>query len=199
MTAHLETFISNCEQCATYRQQQRKEPLMVSSLPGRPWMRVAADLFQYQDSHYLLLVDYYSRYPEVYRLSSLQSVKVIEGLKQAFSRYGIPDELISDNGPQFTSTEFHHFMNLYGCNHITSSPRHPQGNGLVERTVQTIKRLLKKSTPNTGNDFYLALLAYRSTPHESTGISPACTVADGPSFAHHITIYVLFFAARSGT
>jgi transposase InsO family protein len=91
---------------------------------------------------------------------------------QAFSRHGIPEELISDNGSQFSNKEFQTFLTGYGCSHVTSSPRHPQGNGLVERTVQTMKNLFKKSSMS-GGDFHLALLSYRSTPHESTGTSPA--------------------------
>ena len=84
-----------------------------------------------------------------------------------FARHSIPEQLISDNGPQFSSTSFSKFAEDYGFTHILTSPQYPQANGEVERVVQTVKNLLKK-TP----DPYKALMAYRATPLES-GLSPA--------------------------
>ena len=84
-----------------------------------------------------------------------------------FARHRIPEQLISDNGPQFSSTSFSKFDEDYGFIHILTSPRYPQANGEVERAVQTVKNLLKK-TP----DPYKALMAYRATPLES-GLSSA--------------------------
>ena len=84
-----------------------------------------------------------------------------------FARHGIPEQLISDKGPQFLSTSFAKFAEDYGFTHILTSPRYPQANGEVERAVQTVKNLLKK-TP----DPYKALMAYRATPLKS-GLSPA--------------------------
>ena len=78
----------------------------------------------------------------------------------------------SDNGPQFVSVEFRNFSRSYGFSHTTSSPHYPRGNGLVERTVQTVKNLPYKSEAS-GEDFHLALLAYRATPHQTTNVSPA--------------------------
>ena len=84
-----------------------------------------------------------------------------------FARHGIPEQLISDNGPQFSSTSFAKFAEDYGFTHILTSPRYPQANGEVERAVQTVKNLLKKTS-----DPYKALMAYRATTLES-GLSPA--------------------------
>ena len=84
-----------------------------------------------------------------------------------FARNGIPDNGISDNGPQFSSTLFAKFAEAYGFTHILTSPRYPQANGEVERAVQSVKNLLKKTS-----DPYKALMAYRATPLES-GLSPA--------------------------
>ena len=87
--------------------------------------------------------------------------------KSIFARHGIPEQIISDNGPQYTSEAFKQFAKSYGFDHITSSPYFPQSNGEAERAVQTIKNLMKK-----GDDMYLAILAYRTTPTE-IGYSPA--------------------------
>ena len=88
-------------------------------------------------------------------------------MKSQISRYGIPDELISDNGPQFACEEFAQFMKDYDIKHTTSSPYHPQAKGQAERTVQTVKRFLVKA-----KDPYKALLDYRNSPLD-TGFSPA--------------------------
>ena len=85
-----------------------------------------------------------------------------------FSRHGIPGTVRSDNGPQYSSQEFAWFANSYEFNQVTSSPRFPQSNGQVERTVQTVKRMLKRS-----NDPYLALLSYRATLLPWCDLSPA--------------------------
>ena len=75
--------------------------------------------------------------------------------------------MISDNGPQFVCHQFHGFSEQYGFHHVTSSPRHPQSNGLVEREVQTVKGLLKKAQQSEG-DFQLGMLEYRTAPQETT-------------------------------
>ena len=85
-----------------------------------------------------------------------------------FSRHGIPDTLISDNGPQYSAKEFESFAKAYGFTHIMSSPYHPQGNGESEKAVKTIKKLLKDS-----KDPHLVLLSYRATPLPWCNQSPA--------------------------
>ena len=88
------------------------------------------------------------------KLTSTTSAAVIKALKSVFSRHGIPETVRSDNGPQYSSQEFARFASSYEFNHVTSSPRFPQSNGQVERTVQTVKRLPKRS-----NEPYLAMLS----------------------------------------
>ena len=131
----------------------------MTPLPDYPWQMVGSDLFQIHNDHYLLTVDYFSWYPELTRLSTTTSAAIISALKTSFARFGIPETVRSDNGPQFDSAEFANFASQYGFTHKTSSPRFPQSNGLVELAVKTVKQLLQQS-----DDHCLALLNFRSTP-----------------------------------
>ena len=115
-----------------------------------------------------MVVDYFSRFPEVFKLTSTVTGSVIAALKSLFSRYGLPEILRSDNGPQYNSDEFATYMKEHGIRHVTSSPYYPQSNGQVERTVQTVKRLFKRSA-----DPYQALLSYRATLLPWCNLSPA--------------------------
>lgn len=163
----INTVVEACSYCIENGPAQRHEPLMPTSLPGRPWEKVAADLCELNQRKYLITVDYYSRWIEIDLLGSTTSSAVIGKFKRIFATHGIPDVMMSDNGPQFSSDEFASFANEYGFAHSTSSPHMPQANGLAERAVQTAKRVL--SQPNSDR----ALLNYRDTPHAATGVSPA--------------------------
>ena len=168
VNAQIRQKVLQCLECVKHKRVKR-EPFMSTSLPDYPWQMVAADLFELNGAKYLTVVDYFSRFPEVVRLSSTTSTVVIATLKSMFARFGIPEVVRSDNGPQFSSLDFAQFANWYRFLHVTSSPRYPQSNGLVERTVQTIKQLFKK----TPNDPQMALLTYRATPLPWCGLSPA--------------------------
>ena len=90
----------------------RCEPLIPTTLPDYPWQKVASDLFQLKGVNYLVVVDYFSRYPEVIKLKSTTSTAIVEALKSIFSRHGIPETVVSDNRPQYTSQEFANFAVL---------------------------------------------------------------------------------------
>ena len=158
LSKQIEQLVQNCSICIKER-SNRSEPLIPSVLPDRPWQKLAADMFQLNGQSYLLVVDYFSRYPEVALANKTTSSDIITHMKSMFARHGIPEILISDNGPQFSCMEFAAFTKPYGFTHHTSSPHYPQSNGEVERSVKTIKYLLKKS-----KDSYIALMEYRATP-----------------------------------
>jgi transposase InsO family protein len=91
---------------------------------------------------------------------------VVTQLKSIFARFGIPMEIISDNGPPFNAQEFKLFGMDWGINMVTSSPNYPQSNGLTERCVQIVKKLLKKAC-DTNTDPYIALMQYRNTANNN--------------------------------
>ena len=163
----INNLVKQCIVCAK-EITPHKEPLIPTQLPNRPWQRVGSDLFTLGRDNYLLVIDYFSRYPEVIKLTSTTSSNIISALKSIFSRHGIPETLVSDNGPQYSSREFTAFAKSYDFCHITSSPYFAQSNGQAERTVKTMKKLLK-----TSDDHYMALLSYRTTPLPWCNISPA--------------------------
>ena len=127
-------------------QQQPAERLLSTPFPERPWQRVSSDLFEWKKSNYLLVSDYYSRYIEVIELKTQTPHEVINRLKSIFSRHGIPEILVSDNGTQYSSALFREFATEYGFTHLTSSPNYMylQGNGAAERAVKTVKGMLKR-------------------------------------------------------
>ena len=167
ITTRIKNLIYQCRKCVEHSTQPR-EPLIPSQLPTYPWQKVGADLFELKGANYLLVVDYYSRYPELVKLTSTTSPSIVKALKGIFARHGIPEVLRSDNGPQFDSEAMTAFASEYEFSHTTSSPRYPQSNGLVERSIKTIKQLLKKS-----DDPFLALLVYRTSPLQWCGYSPS--------------------------
>ena len=102
-------MVENCRIC-TKRKQQRPQPLIPTPFPEHPWQKVATDLFELETADYLLVVDYFSRYVETTQTrKTKKSAEIMKALKDNFARHGIPEELRSDNGPQYSSAEFTHF------------------------------------------------------------------------------------------
>ncbi|XP_063404228.1 uncharacterized protein K02A2.6-like [Mytilus trossulus] len=169
MMSDIQDIVEKCETCAVNNKKtNNKEPMITSKLPDRPSSKLAPDLFQYKGEHYLLTVDYYSKWPEIDKLDELSSSNTICYLKKQMSRFGYIDQLITDNGPQFACREFAQFAKEYGFVHTTTSPHYPQANGQAERFVQTVKNVIKKS-----KDPYKAMLDYRNTPLDEIELSPA--------------------------
>ena len=159
LSREIQDLVQQCRTCALHR-DNKPEPLIATPWPDRPWQIVATDLFQMKGIDYLIVIDYCSRYVEVAAMTkTTKSSEIIRALKSTFARHGIPEQVRSDNGPQYDSAEFSHFAKQWGFKHVTSSPRFPQSNGEVECGVRTVKNLLQKA-----EDPAKGLLAYRSTP-----------------------------------
>lgn len=171
MTRDIEMFVRRCRTCQECLNTPAKEPLIPIEIPELPWKKVGSDIFEIKKKYFLIIVDYYSNYVEVCQLPNISSNSVIMSTKDIFSRHGIPETLISDNGTQYSSREFKMFAREWGFHHVTSSPNYAQANGKSERAVQTVKSLLKKAM-NSNGDFHLALLNFRNTPRDGLS-SPA--------------------------
>jgi transposase InsO family protein len=171
MAKDIDSKVATCQVCATTRASNPKEPLLPHEIPTRPWQKVATDIFTWEKRQFLVTVDYYSRYFEVDELTTTTTTAVVRKLSAHFARHGIPEILISDNGPQFTSEQFAEFAAEWDFKHVTSSPNYPQSNGLAEKTVQTVKNIMTKSKAD-GKKPLLAILEYRNTPVDNLA-SPA--------------------------
>ena len=143
MSLDVEQMVTNCSVCvcADFANKQPTGPLKPTVPPSLPWQKIATDLFEFQGGHYLLSVCYRSKFPEVTKMESLRSSVVVEELKRQFGAHGIPAEVVSDNSPQFSSSEFQEFAKEYGFKHVTSSPHYPKANREAETAVQTVKNL----------------------------------------------------------
>ena len=157
----------NTAQLVLELQLQKKNSLYLQIFPKYTWKKIGTNIFFLKGTHFLVAVDYFSRYIEVVQLENT-SRNITEGLKSMFSRHGIPETVVSDNGPQYSSCEFSTFAMAYILFHTTSSPYYSQNNGQAECAVQIAKQLLTKS-----EDPYLALLTYHATPIPCCKVSPS--------------------------
>ncbi|UYV62250.1 K02A2.6-like [Cordylochernes scorpioides] len=171
MNAKIGQEIENCSICLSNSQNQVREPMKSHKIPNYPWERISLDIFEIFKQNYLIIVDHYSDFFEVECLENTTSEYIIECCKRQFSRYGIPQIIVSDNGRQFTSTEFQKFSKEWQFQHSTSSPLHSQGNGKAEAAVKIAKNLLKKSKQEN-SDFWQNLLNWRNTPTIDIDSSP---------------------------
>jgi len=172
ITKDITCLVEHCDPCQKHQRKNQKEPILQPDVPTRPWETLSSDLFEFRGKQYLLIADQYSKFPVIRQLNSTTSAAIINHLKSIFSEYGIPSRIITDNGPQYSCKEFKAFATSYGIDHVTSSPLYPQSNGYSERVVQTIENILKKCYEH-GEDPYLGILSYRTTPVDNNLKSPA--------------------------
>ena len=150
--------------CQTFSRSQQRETLLPHEVPQGPWEKLGIDFFEFQSTTYLLIADYYSRFPVIRKVRSTNASATTEILKQVLSEYGVPQTVMTENGPPFSSKEFASFANQY--------PRYPRSNGFIERMVQTVKQCMRKCAA-AGHDPSLATLIYRATPFTTIIPSPA--------------------------
>ena len=174
----IEATTKSCDGCQRMKVNQQLVPVHPWEYPEGPWRRIHVDYAGPFESHrFLVVVDAFSKWLEVVVMKDSDALHTIEALREMFSRWGIPRQLVTDNGPQFVSNMFQRFMKSNGIKHVLSAPYHPATNGLAERFVQTMKQALKASKKD-GNVTQTQrmgrfLLSYRNARHETTNTSPA--------------------------
>ena len=173
----IEQLVKDCTDCQRVRSQPSSTTLHPWSWPDKPWKRIHIDYAgPFQGCMFLVVIDSHSKWLEVIPMQHSTTYKTIEALRNLFSSYGLPQQIVSDNGPQFTSFEFAEFMKENGIKHIRCSLYYPSSNGEAERYVQTFKHSLRAGKSDIGTlkqKLCRFLLSYRSTPHSTTGVSPS--------------------------
>ena len=175
---------ATCSACNRMAPSQAAQPPTPPTPSEYPFQCICCDLFHYKGHQYLVLVDRYTNWPIVER-STNGSKGLTDVLRQTFSTFGIPDELASDGGPEFTAHETQCFLRDWRVHHRLSSVAFPHGNCRAEIAVKTIKRLISGNVGTNGdlnvNAFQRAILQYRNTPDPSTKQSPASCLFGRPT------------------
>ena len=126
----IENYTKRCQKCIK-RSQVVKEPLQPHDIPEGPWRKLGMDYFNFDGNSYVLICDYFSKFPFLYRAkTSFWSLR--DHLIDLFLIEGYPDEIVSDNAPPFLSKEFAKFLSGLGIRHTTSSLGYPHSNGFIE-------------------------------------------------------------------
>ncbi|KFD49838.1 hypothetical protein M513_09305 [Trichuris suis] len=171
----IESWVANCSACQQHRNDPPKAPPLAWNWTPQPWSRIHIDFAgPFHGKTYLLVVDSHSKWLDVEQVPSMDSKEVIHQLARIFAVHGLPDVLVSDNGPAFVSAAFLRFCAANRIRFLRIAPYHPASNGQVERVVHTTKQALRMMTPDRWRiKISRFLLNYRLTPHSATGLSPA--------------------------
>ena len=153
-------------------------PVKTTTMPTKTWRDLAVDLMGPLPTgeSLLVIVDYYSRWIEVDVVRSTTSSAIIRCLGNHFTRHGIPETLRTDNGPNLVSHEMEEFLDELGIKHKKTIPLWPRANGEVERQNKSLLKAMCAAQAERKpwqQELQKYLLAYRSTPHTTTGVSPA--------------------------
>ena len=162
----------SCTSCQAMKNAPPAAPLHPWLWPTKPLSRIHVDFAgPINGKSYLLVVYTHSKWPEIVEITSTTAQQTIAELCKIFAAHDLPQQLVSNNGPQFISDEFSTFMKTNGVKHIRCAPYQPASNGAVKRLVQTFKKAIKTASDT---NFALAsfLLSYCTTPHSTTNEAP---------------------------
>ena len=188
MDAAIESTVQNCHACQLTRPQATPVPESPWPYPDAPWERLHIDYAGPVDGHMILvLVDAHSKWISAYPTASPTAEATIEKLRMAFAEHGVPRVIVSDNAAVFTGDALRRFLTCNGVQHVFSPPLHPKSNGQGESAVKVVKNGLKKQKAGSlQTRLTRVLFQYRTTPHSTTGVTPA-ELLYGRPMATHLT------------
>ena len=171
---NIEELAASCTACRSQSPSPPSDELHPWQYPARAWSRLHIDFAgPRKGKYYMVLCDAFSKWIEVEVMSSIDARNTIRKLTSIFSRFGLPDVIVSDNAPTFTSSEFQAFLMRNSIQHRTIAPYSPSSNGLAERAVRELKvRLDRVSDVCAEEAISKWLFLYRATPHATTGETP---------------------------
>jgi len=178
-----EKFVQSCVACAASGKTARSETVPVTAIPppSAPWKNLSIDItgpFHTAPQHQRFIVaitDYFSKYPEILLTGDVTSSRIIDWLEEVFARLGNPQEIQSDNGPQFVSKEFEDFLAAKNIAHKKSAVYNPFQNGLVEVLNRTFKfgaQVIFAEGKQWRSGLLELLASFRATAPEN-GLSPS--------------------------
>ncbi|XP_064464346.1 uncharacterized protein K02A2.6-like isoform X3 [Ornithodoros turicata] len=182
LTTCIEEAVKGCSTCQLTQNAAPKIQGLSWGWPTRRWQRVHLDFAYYKNEWFLVLVDAYSKWVDVQYMKSTTAANTVETLRTVFAAFGLPEKIVTDNGPQFVSDEFSNFLRTNAVQHTRTPPYHPASNGAAERLVQTVKRSLLRQfrdeestgvTRTIRHRLDQFLFVYRNTPCPTTGKTPA--------------------------
>ena len=172
MSTDIKNIREHCLTCN--RNAPSQSPIFTPNSPvaTTPFEKIFADFFEFRGNHYLLIGDRFSGWVEIFSSASKTEAAGSSGLQTAlrsvFRTFGVPEELSSDGGPEFSSQSTREFLRKWGVQHRMSSAYFPQSNGRAEVAVKKVKRLLGDNVEMNGsldNDRLLrGLFQIRNTP-----------------------------------
>ncbi|XP_064120762.1 uncharacterized protein LOC135225360 [Macrobrachium nipponense] len=181
----VKNFVNSCHECPMAGKLNKpipKAPLINNPVTGEPFEHIVIDIVgplprsKRGNCYIFSIIDRMSRFPEAIPIRNAKAKAVVQHLIACFTRFGLPKTLQSDNGSNFTGKFFKDQMRNFGIKHITSTPYHPESQGVIERFHQTLKHILRKLCSGEDNlwDVMLpyALFALRQAPSETLGLSP---------------------------
>ena len=151
LNASVEAAVRQCSSCQNADKSVKpvQAPIQPIEYPMRPWAKVALDIMgpfrhaPYNKSNILVATCFYTKWPEAFLCGEVTSKTVIKWLRYLFARFGLPEEIVTDNGPQFRSHEFAEFLCCHDIRHSTTVPYNPSANGMVERLNRTLKESIQ--------------------------------------------------------
>ena len=179
MDKDIEKLVGNCDICLAFRSLPEKAALKVYEWPKEPWKRIHCDFFgPILHKYFLVFIDAHSKWIECFVMPNITTSATIDAFRECFARFGLPIEVCTDKGAQFTANECQNYFKVNGIKHLTGAPFHPSSNGEAESAVKIMKNAILKAIKENRN-FNLKsaisrfLFHYRNTKHSTTGESPA--------------------------
>ena len=180
MDADIESLAKSCVSCKAVKSAPSEAPLHPWLWPAELWKRIHVDFAgPFQGKMFFLVIDAHSKWLEIVEMKSTTVEDTIVVLRRIFASFSLPDQSVSNNGPQFTAREFANFVNANEILHIRIAPYHPASNAAIERFVQTFKQAMKVGQGNGlsfQHQLQNLLISYRSTLLESH--LPHCFLGD---------------------
>ena len=172
-----------CTHCHRVAKSHAMQPPSDITPPEYPFQKICSDYFSYNNRDFVVIVDRYSNWPMVFP-SEGGAEGLIKRLREVFVTFGVPEELTSDGGPQFTAGKTQQFLSSWGVTHRLTSVANPHANCRAEIAVKTVKRMLMDNTSPGGSidvdKFQRAMLVYRNSIDPESKASPALIVFGRP-------------------